>query len=227
LLILGIDCATWTASVGVVGDREVLAESTRRVSGSHAAHLLELIEHALGACARRLAEVDLIAVSLGPGSFTGLRISLSTAKGLAMATGADLVGVSTLEALATVAAPRGGRICPVLDARKGEVYAAVFAAAAGRVTRLQADRALTPRELAASLPGGTCTLVGDGVDAYRPLWSELLPDAVLIPFAEIFPSGAAVARLGEESMRHGGASDAGRLEPRYCRKAEAEIRSGR
>jgi tRNA threonylcarbamoyladenosine biosynthesis protein TsaB len=226
LLILGIDCATWTASVGVVGDHEVLAESTRRVSGSHAAHLLELIENALGTCARRLAEVDLIAVSLGPGSFTGLRICLSTAKGLAMATGAELVGVSTLEALAMVAAPRGGRICPVLDARKGEVYAAVFAAAAGRVTRLQADRALTPRELAASLPG-TCTLVGDGVDAYRQLWSELLPDAVLIPFDEMFPSGAAVARLGEESLRHAGASDAGRLEPRYCRKAEAEIQSGR
>lgn len=224
---LGIDCATWTASVGVERRGAVLAESSRRVSGSHAAHLLDLIEATLDQAQLCLEDIDLIAVSLGPGSFTGLRIALSTAKGLAMTTGAALVGVSTLEALATVAAPRGGRICPVLDARKGEVYAAHFAAAGDRVTRLFDDCAVAPRDLAAVVGGAPCTLVGDAVDVYRSLWAEILPVATLLPFSEVFPSGATVARLGVETLRDEGPAEVARLEPRYCRKSEAEIQAGR
>src|SRR5262245_52075822 len=94
--------------------------------GSHARTLLPLIDAALAAAGVGLRQLDLLAVSIGPGSFTGLRIGLSVAKGLALATGLPVVGVPTLEAYALHVGPRPGLICPVLDARKGEVYGAVF-----------------------------------------------------------------------------------------------------
>src|SRR5689334_18463142 len=94
--------------------------------GSHARTLLPLIDNALAAARCELSDLDLIAVSIGPGSFTGLRIGLSVAKGLALATGLPAVGVPTLEAYANCAGARSGLLCPVLDARKGEVYGAAF-----------------------------------------------------------------------------------------------------
>lgn len=225
MLTLGIDCATWTASVGVSRDGEIAADLSQRVS-SHASHLLGLIDQALGAADNRLDEIDLISVSQGPGSFTGLRIALSTAMGIALATGARVVGVSTLEALALAAGRRAGLICPVLDARKGEVYTAAFRAAAPGVVRVSADSAISPRRLAAALDS-PCTLVGDGVDAYRGLWEEVLPNAELVPFDCVFPSGAIVARLGAERLASDGTCDLVHLEPLYCRQAEAEMKRPR
>lgn len=225
MLTLGIDCSTLVASVGVARGRHVLAEESRPVSGSHAGHILEIVEHTLGLCGERLERVELVAASLGPGSFTGLRIALSTAKGLAMVTGAPLVGVSTLEAVATAAERREGLVCPVLDARKGEVYAAVFRAFAGGVTRLGEDRVMAPQALAAALDG-PCTLVGDGVDAYRDVWHQVLPHAEMVSFDRVSPRGGVVARLGQDHLERFGPGDLRRLEPRYCRKSEAETRRG-
>jgi tRNA threonylcarbamoyl adenosine modification protein YeaZ len=156
--ILGLDTATWKASVGLRLDGETVAEKSRAADGSHAVSLLSLIEEVLrdGSCTVR--DLDAVAVSGGPGSFTGLRIGLSVAKGLAYATGARLIAVSTLEALARTVAHLDARICPVLDARKGELYAACFQSSNGLLQRLTDDRLLTPEELlslldASNLPG--------------------------------------------------------------------------
>jgi tRNA threonylcarbamoyladenosine biosynthesis protein TsaB len=224
--VLGLETATWTASVGVIDERCVLAERSLRVSGSHARCLLGLIDDALGEAGIEVADLDLLAVSIGPGSFTGLRIALSVAKGLVLATGAALTGVPTLEALACRAGVRPGLVCPVLDARKGEVYGAAFRWAEGSLVAVSGVDVLRPQRFAERIET-PCLLLGDGVDAYRELWSELLGDGAEMASLEDLPqSGAVVASLGAERYARGGADDAAGLEPTYVRRSEAEVNRG-
>jgi tRNA threonylcarbamoyladenosine biosynthesis protein TsaB len=220
---LGIDTATWTASAGVVVDGNTRLERSRLVSGSHASTLLLLLDETLSAAGLRLIDLDLIAISSGPGSFTGLRIGLSVVKGLALATGLAVIGVPTLEALAVAAGPREGLVCPVLDARKGEVYAAVFRWNEGVLKRVAAPMAIAPERLAERV-GGACTLVGAGVEAYAPLWGlHFGQRATLIDGGTVAPSGAVIAALGTRRFAACGGADLDRLEPSYVRRSEAEI----
>jgi tRNA threonylcarbamoyladenosine biosynthesis protein TsaB len=229
---LGIETATSIASVGIVGADHVLAAQSLPQGGSHARTLLPLIDSTLASAAIGLRDLDLIAVSIGPGSFTGLRIGLSVAKGLAMATGLPVVSVPTLEAYARSAGPRPGLVCPVLDARKGEVYAAAFRWSDGRQRSSQpecvaAPAAVAPQRFAASI-GLPCTLIGDGVDAYAAMWRRALGEgAELVPYAALPPSGSVVARLGLARAAAFGVDDCADLEPRYCRLSEAELTHAR
>jgi tRNA threonylcarbamoyladenosine biosynthesis protein TsaB len=223
---LGIETATSIASVGIVVEDQVAAERSLPVHGSHARMLLPLIDEVLAAAGLGLRDLDVLAVSIGPGSFTGLRIGLSVAKGLVLATGLPLVDVPTLTAYAHTVGPRPGLVCPVFDARKGEVYAAAFQWRDGEPQCIAAPAAMAPAVFAASLRG-PCTLVGDGVDAYAELWRRALgSDAELIPFATLPPSGAMVARLGIRGPALG-LQDVARLEPSYCRPSEVEVRRAR
>src|SRR5512142_60674 len=148
--VLGIDTATSCASVTLIDNGEVLAdERYPRTSSSfpnssqprscHAAVLLSLIESVLRRSGRALGEIEGMAVSIGPGSFTGLRIGLSTVKGLAYGWNCPVGGISTLEANAARAADFDGVICSVLDARRNEVYAAFYRCHAGAFFRLTED----------------------------------------------------------------------------------------
>lgn len=219
---LGIETATSIASVGIVVEGQVGAERALPMPGSHARTLLGLVDAALGAAGVGLRDLDLLAVSIGPGSFTGLRIGLSVAKGLALATGLPVVGVPTLEAYARAAGPRPGLLCPVLNARKGELYAAAFRWRGAVPECVVAPAALAPERFAVLLRT-PCTLVGDGVDAYAELWRRELGEAAeLIPLAALPPSAAAVARLGAARAATLGADDLAALEPSYCRLSQAE-----
>jgi tRNA threonylcarbamoyladenosine biosynthesis protein TsaB len=140
--ILGIDTATEYASIGLREDEQILAEHTERTHGSHAVSLLPLIDRVLNDARVTIDDIDTIAVSHGPGSFTGLRIGVSVAKGLACATGARIVGVSTLEALAHSVSQRT-TICSLLDARRGDVYAAWFEGGTSGLRRLSADAVMS------------------------------------------------------------------------------------
>ncbi len=222
--VLGLDTATWTASVGLIDGDTELAERSLTVTGSHARTLLPMIEETLAAARLGLRDLELLAVSIGPGSFTGLRIGLSVAKGLAWASGIPLVGVPTLEALAHVAAPRPGLICPVLDARKREVYGAAFRWVGGALECVAEADVLSPEQFAARLTP-PCTLVGDGVDTYASVWRACLGEgAELVPFARLSPRGSVVARLGTARFRLCGPASVAQVEPLYMRKSEAELR---
>jgi tRNA threonylcarbamoyladenosine biosynthesis protein TsaB len=221
--ILGIDSATAVASVGLVEAGCVRAERAQPLSGSHARTLLPLIDATLAAGRVRLAEIDLLAVSIGPGSFTGLRIGLSVAKGLALACAIRVVGVPTLDAYAATTGPRPGVVSPVLDARKGQVYTAIYCWQSGGLVCEEPAMAIGPHELVGRLRT-PCTLVGDGVDAYADLWRQNLPDdAELVPYSRLPPSGATVAALGHTLVLQRGPDDVARLEPFYCRRSEAEL----
>lgn len=218
---LGIDTATAIASVGLVTDNTALVQR-RPMASSHARTLLPLIDEVLEQASTPLASIDLLAVSIGPGSFTGLRIGLAVAKGLALAAGLPLVGVPTLAAYATALGPRAGAVWPVLDARKGEVYAGGYRWR-DEVTldEITAPAALSPAALAALLQP-PCTVVGDGVDAYGDQWGGS-PGITAVRLADHPPDGAVVARLGAAVLQRDGAADLAALEPHYCRRSEAEM----
>jgi tRNA threonylcarbamoyladenosine biosynthesis protein TsaB len=225
--ILGVETATWRASVGLVADGTVVAEQSLTTTGNHAASLLPLIDEVLRSAACPVDALDAIAVSSGPGSFTGLRVGLSVAKGMACATGAELVAVPTLEALARTVVHREGIICALLDARKGELYAAIFEAHAGALQRLTADALLTPDALLDSLPT-PCVVLGDAVERYGALLqSHLGVDVRVLPFETHAPRGGTVALLGWERVHAGETADLHTLEPSYIRRSEAETNAVR
>lgn len=220
--VLGIDTATAIASVGYRDEGGACTERALPMAGSHARTLVPLLDALLADVGGTLAACDLIAVSIGPGSFTGLRIGLAVAKGLALATGLPVVDVPTLDAYAHALGPRPGAIWPLLDARKGEVYAAAYHWEAGVLCCDQPAAARDPDHLAAALVA-PCTLVGDGVDAYAALWATAAGGAAeRLSLAARPPSGASVATLGLERYRTAGAAALARLEPTYCRRSEAE-----
>jgi tRNA threonylcarbamoyladenosine biosynthesis protein TsaB len=221
--VLGIETATWTASVALIDEVSTLTEQSLPASSSHGAALFPLLEGTFTAADLSLHDVDLIAVSIGPGSFTGLRIGLSLAKGLALGTTIPVIGVPTLEALAFAAGPRPHLIWAVLDARKHEVYAAAFDhSSAGEIDEVAAAVVSTPEHLARRL-APPCTVVGDGVDSYGEIFrSAGCRDINLESTVRVPPSGAAVARLGLSRFRARGADPVRELEPYYVRPSEAE-----
>lgn len=185
-----------------------------------------MVEDLLRDAGLRVADLDAVAVSSGPGSFTGLRIGFGFAKGLVYAIGARLVLVPTLEALAAVVGADRGPVCAAIDARKQEVYAAVFepeteSNGTRRLRRTTDDLALSATALAERLPDG-CTLIGDASEAYADV---LAPRATLLPFATWHPRGSLVARLGWERIAAGRTDEAGPAEPCYVRAPEARLPS--
>lgn len=223
--ILGLDTATWRASVALLIDGEVVAEQSEVANSSHAVTLLPLIADTLRRAGCMVRDLDAIAVSGGPGAFTGLRVGLSVAKGLAYATGIPVVAVPTLEALARTVAHRQGFICTLLDARKGEVYAACFESMSGMVRRLTSDAVLTPAELLQHivLP---CVVVGDALPRYGAFLQAHLGDgATLLPYETHGPRGGVVASMGWERLQAGAPDSMANLEPFYVRSSDAERNS--
>ena len=194
MLVLGIESSTTQGGVAIVGEDRVLCETILNVEVTHSERLLPAVDRALGEARISLEALGGIAVSIGPGSFTGLRIGLSTAKGLAYATGLPLVGVPTLEAMAWTLPAARWQICPVLDARKQEVYAALFRHETDGLRRITEDSALAPEDLCRLIRNPTLFL-GDGLTNLR----RAVPGAAGrqdAPAASGQPRGAAGVRGG-------------------------------
>lgn len=168
LRVLAVETSTLTGGVALLMGESLVAETTLSVSVQHAERLMPAIDRLLSDSGVSLGEVDLLAVAAGPGSFTGLRVGLAAVQGLAAATGKRAVGVSTLQALALAGSHFKGTVVPLLDARRGQVYAAAFRP--GPVPRtLLEDRAVGLPELLseiARLPG-PYLFVGEGAFVYR------------------------------------------------------------
>ncbi len=233
MIVLGLDSSAKTAGVAVVRDGALLYESWLGTGFTHSETLLELTDAALRAVRITPAEVDVYAVTAGPGSFTGLRIGMALVKGLAAAAGTPCVPVSTLLALAAgVDAP--GLIVPAMDARRGEVYtAAFFRDTDGTLTRLREDTA-EPAAAAmdhaaawcAGQPGHTVTLVGDGAQLCFAEWQRRGADAgftARLASADCRTrAAAAAAHIGAQEAVDGLAMPAAELRPDYHRLCQAE-----
>ncbi len=223
--ILGIDTSTSCGGVGLVDDQGVIADYLLNLPVTHSERLLAAIEVVLDQSSCNLTDLNGIAISLGPGSFTGLRIGVSMVKGLAFATGLPVVGVSTLDTLAAQVAPTSYAICPILDARKAEVYTALYRYEGGsRVKRLTPYRAMRPEELVAQIREKTI-FIGDGARAYGDYFRNALPSLVLFPTPPLcVPHGSVVATLGLELLQRGEFLDLTVFTPIYVRPSEAEIK---
>lgn len=164
MLILAFESSAKPASAVLVKDGQLLSQYMQCSALTHSRTLLPMAEDMLKNAELRLSDVDLIAVAHGPGSFTGIRIGVSTVKGLAWAAEKPCVGVSTLEAMAWHGLAVGGYICPVMDARRSQVYNALFKIENGRPVRMTEDRPIALEELAKEVTalGAPVFLIGDG-----------------------------------------------------------------
>ncbi len=224
MLVLGVETSTMQGGVALVSGDRLVSEYTLNVEATHSERLLPAIDRMLHDAGIGLDALGGIAVSIGPGSFTGLRIGLSTVKGLAYATGLPVVGVPTMEALAWTIPFVGQQVCPVLDARKQEVYAALFRFENGVLVRSMPETALAPELLCSKIRRPTLFL-GDGLEAYGELFRRRLGDRLLVPpLASRGARAACVAELGRQRLLRGERDATDSLAPCYLRPSEAELR---
>jgi len=221
--ILALDTASANGSVALLDGTHLVAESLLNIRATHSERLLDQVEQVLQASGLKLTELDLLAVVRGPGSFTGLRIGLATAKGLGQAAGLPVVGVSSLQLLAMNLPLVSLPVCAFLDARKKEVYTALYRWEQDRPISLGEEQVMSPRRALEQLEGEV-VLVGDAVEPYRPLIAEVLGDRAHLPAAcHHQPRAAAAAVLAEAQYRSGGDFEAARLAPVYIRPSDAEL----
>lgn len=221
--ILGIETSTMLGGVAIADEKGLIAETRLNVKSTHSERLMATIDEQLRQSELVLCDIDAFAVASGPGSFTGLRIGLSTAKGLCYATGKPLVMVPTLEAFARSFAFSRHPVCVMLDARRGEVYAAVFQWDGGFIKLLD-EVSAAPEDLFRNVDSPV-VLAGEGAVVYRERLVAVLGErAIFAPLVTMVPSPANVAMLGLEKALQGEFTDALAAEPFYIRKSEAEVK---
>lgn len=222
--VLGIDTSTRCGSIGLMDEGEVIAEYLLNLPITHSERLLENIRHLLQEGQCPMKNLDGWAISLGPGSFTGLRIGVSTIKGLAYATQKPVAGVSSLDVLASQISPTPYLICPIIDARKGEVYTAFYYYDQYNQLQRQSDfLALKPEALVKKIKERTIFL-GDGTRTYGDFLQNSLSSLALFPNPSLhLPRGSVVAKLGGKLLQRGESLDLETFTPIYVRPSEAEI----
>ncbi len=219
---LGIETSTRVCSVALACDARVSVEYALELGTHHSERLQPMIELALQEADLSIHDLDGVAVAAGPGSFTGLRIGMGMAKGLCRAANLKFVCISTLAGMAFGAGAEGVPVCPMLDARRGDVYAGVYDLTAGMPVARLPDRADAISNWVTDLPRPV-VVVGDGVWAYREVIVNALGrDAYFANAALGRPTAGAIALLGQARCERGEADDIDLTEPFYLRRTQAE-----
>ena len=220
--ILSMDSSATVASVALCEDEALLAEYTLNNGNTHSETLLPMVESVLGNFGLTPKDIDLFAVSNGPGSFTGVRIGAATLKGLAFASDRKCVGVSTLIALAANLVGTSGLICPVMNARRSQVYTALFRSDGNTLERLLPDSAMSIEELDAILAeyGEPVRFCGDGYS----ITTQALKKTAYLPTPERLrhQSAYSVAAVALWEYRAGNATNDTELKVTYLRPSQAE-----
>ena len=224
MLALGIETATWMGSIALVDDREgVLGELNIKSTSSHSERLIPSIDRLFKDTKKSLEECEVICVSIGPGSFTGLRIGLATAKGLAFAADKPIVGISTLEILARGIPFARFPICPVIDARKKEVFTCIYKWHDSDIISLEPEMAIKPDSLIRRITKPT-VFVGNGLFPYGDtIRNKLKNNALFAPEANNFPRASILAESGIKRFTQKKVSRPEDLVPVYIRPSEAEL----
>lgn len=228
-MILSIETATGCGSValtsGNILEGRMVTEFTHRPDMTHSRRLLGSIKQVMDTADVTWDQLDAVAVSYGPGSFTGLRIGMAAAKGIAMAAGIPVLGVASLDGLAVQCMETARQVCCVLDARKGQVYRAFYRydLTARSMLRQGAIEALTPEELMLQIDQPT-VLAGPGIQPYQDLFLSH-PLLEVLPETCIQPRASSIGFLGAEQLQEGNISSPDTLTPFYARASEAEINS--
>jgi len=233
--ILGIDSSGMVASVAILQDDVIIAEYTMNHKKTHSETLLPMIDEIVKTSETKLEELDAIAVAAGPGSFTGLRIGAATAKGLAMAVDKPVIPIKTCEGLAYNMWGAEGLICPIIDARRNQVYTGLYRVK-GNVEVILEQQPMDIHELIeyindyskklAESEGGPIegvTFLGDGVAIYQDvIWDEIDVPCKMAPAIMNRQRGASIASYGELLYKEGKYINADDFAPEYLRKSQAE-----
>ena len=223
--ILAIDTSSMVASAAVMDDQKLLAEHIVNHKRTHSEQLMPIIERVLESCDVKVRDLDAIAVASGPGSFTGLRIGAATAKGLAHACGIKIVGVPTLDGLAFNLSFCQGIICPIMDARRNQVYTALYKWEGGSLFKLMPHCAIALNELLEDLKKREERVVflGDGVPVHRKTIQRALGDrAGFAPKSAGRQRASSIAELALQALERGEGQNAETFVPFYLRKSQAE-----
>ena len=225
--LLAIETSTQLGALALVDDVSgLLGEIRFNLNISHSERIMSNLDFLLKNTGLITTDLDAIAVSAGPGSFTGLRVGISTAKGLAFQRGISIIPVSTLEALASALSYSAIQICPMLYARKNEIFTAIYKADKGRLSISLKESAMKPEDLIALITEPTIFL-GNGSIFYASLLKESLGGLVhLAPTTLALPSAVSVAELGFLHYQSTNATDAATLAPKYLQAARAKIKKG-
>jgi len=222
--ILAVETATLAGSAALLEDGQVIGETSLEIPVTHSERLMAMVDRLLQECGRDIEKMDALAVSIGPGSFTGLRVGIATIKGLALTLGLPVAPVPTLDALASNLPFADATVCPLLDARKGEVYCSLYRWREDRMERLWDYLALPPQAVAERL-APPVIVIGDGVPACQPFLSQLGPGVRVAPASHSAPSAAVVGLLGGAAFAAGHAVAGDALQPLYLRPSEAELKA--
>ena len=225
MTILAMDTATMVSSVAVATEERVLAELTAETRFTHSETLVANIEEVLRLADVKREELSAVAVSLGPGSFTGLRIGLAAAKAIAYALSIPLVGVPTLEVLAAAFPSPGAIVAPLIDAQKGNGYFALYRFTETGLVCEKDVCVASPEEIADAIANeeSPVTLAGDFARKLIQKGVELPKNASLAPITHIMPRAALVAARGILRLQNGEGKSPMELEPIYVRRSEAEV----
>jgi len=218
MMLVAVDTSTASCSVALFNDQRLLAESTFTSGKTHSRHLMSMIQELLGRCECHVAKIDAFAVGRGPGTFTGLRIGISTVKGLAAATRAKVVGVSSLAALASPLMGGGQMVVAMIDARRGEVYHAHY-----RDGIQVAPASVSSPEGAAKKLTAGAVLVGSGALLYSELFNARCPHVFIADRTQHVIRAASVGRLAIARMLKDDVDTIDSLVPEYIRKSDAQI----
>ncbi|MBE0427315.1 MAG: tRNA (adenosine(37)-N6)-threonylcarbamoyltransferase complex dimerization subunit type 1 TsaB [Nitrospirae bacterium] len=227
--VLAIETSTMLGGAAIIDDFSgLIAEVRLNVKSTHSERLLTEIDHIFQQTALNVSDIDVFAVAIGPGSFTGLRIGLSTVKGFSYATGKPIVSVPTLEALAWHLQYCRYPVCAMLDARKKEVYAALFKWENEGFTRLVTEISIKAEKIIEKmviLTDEKIIFTGEGSLLYRGKITELMGErAIFASLEKTIPSPSNVASIGIKKALRGEFSEPISLIPFYLRKSEAEIK---
>ena len=224
MLILAFETSAKAASVALTENGKLLGEGYQNTGLTHSQTLMVMAEDVLKQCGKTAADVEAVAVAEGPGSFTGVRIGVAAAKGFAWGKEIPCYGVSTLEAMAESLGAFDGYVCPCMDARRSQVYNALFLAEGGKLTRVTEDRAIALADLKEELKNleKSVFLVGDGATLCYNTLSKEVPSLVLPPEHRLHQRAVGVAILAQRMADAGIAPSGGELTPNYLRLSQAE-----
>ena len=224
MLILAFETSAKAASVALLEDGKLLGESYQNTGLTHSQTLMVMAENLLSQCGKTVEDITAAAVAAGPGSFTGVRIGVAAAKGFAWGREIPCYGVSTLEAMALSLGAYQGYVCPCMDARRSQVYNALFYVNQGKPERRTEDRAISLAELGEELKNSKepIFLVGDGsILCYNTLL-ESVPGLVLPEEHRMHQRASGVALAAARQIAAGAPGDANALTPNYLRLSQAE-----
>jgi tRNA threonylcarbamoyladenosine biosynthesis protein TsaB len=226
MLILAFDSSSKTTAVAILQDDTILCDIVLNNGLNHSETLLPAIDIACKQSRVIIKDIDLFACTLGPGSFTGLRIGVSTLKGLLLATGKPGVGVSSLAALALNVTENASLICSVMDAGRGQVYAACYSYNnRGLLNQIITDKAVNPKEIDFDI-NQDITFVGDGAIKYGDLIVEKTKRCKIVSGIQQHVRGSAVGILGREKFIRNEVLDPATFAPVYLRAADAKPSKG-